>query len=1017
MSSPASDTVAAEDSLERLQQVVLQAAKLLPAQGPISAFAFLNPLEALEEMPFERGLLHGARLFGCQPFLPKIRYWEYLTHGRITLADLRQVLREDLGGYADEQVAQLASRREIRMAMLEHPLHTGAPEELRWFVAQTSALLRLRPEASAGVREQLVNEARQLLMRSSSGEGAAHQLLAGILPENASRYESWTDTQWEEATLQALWRVCHDGVARAAPAPVISSHLFLIRHRDLLVRVTGDDSDALAGEVLIRFCAAFADQGFSDWKLPAREAGFWRAFCELYRAGSGPPDRWRAGLPAEIARIEREQLSPAEVIRESLQALGVPPQEWDEYIPAALLAWRGWAGMLWQMESRRDRVALGAPAGTLLEFLAVQLLLERLALAWVAGAELGETDLRRLRQRLLGQLSDETPTRDLQNALSVFQLAQILGWSPRTLLELPAPAWTQLVAEIEDFSPLDRRRIFHLAFERRLRTQLLTAVSKAAERPVRRVAQPRFQAVFCIDAREESFRRHLEEFAPDVETFSAPGFYCVPMYYRGVADAHFQALCPVVVIPKHWVVEEVVYTLESSNRMRARTRRALGQASRQMHRGSRGLAGAALLTAGFGVLASAPLVARVLFPQLTAKLSRLFGSLVAPPPVTRLRLERSVDPPGPEGDQLGFSVEEMANIAERVIRDIGLTSNFARVIFLFGHGSSAMNNPHKSAYDCGACSGSAGGPNARALALMLNDPRVRSLLAARGLTIPANTIFIGGQHNTARDDFSFFDLDLLPAARRTDFEAALEILAEVGKRNSQERCRRFYSVPLDVTPAEAKLLSEERTEDLAQTRPEYGNASNCLCFVGRRERVRGLFLDRRSFMHSYDPLQDDADHSILARILAPVTPVCSGINLTYFFSAIDPVGWGAGTKLPHNVASLLGVMDGYLSDLRSGLPQQGAEIHEPVRLLFVVETTPQAMLSIMDRNPIIGRILKNGWSQLAVLDPHSARIQVYRDGAFEPFDPPPDPVPHAATSYDWFRGWREHLAFATVGES
>ncbi len=77
--------------------------------------------------------------------------------------------------------------------------------------------------------------------------------------------------------------------------------------------------------------------------------------------------------------------------------------------------------------------------------------------------------------------------------------------------------------------------------------------------------------------------------------------------------------------------------------------------------------------------------------------------------------------------------------------------------------------------------------------------------------------------------------------------------------------------------------------------------------------------------------------------MAAVVPVCAGISLEYYFSFVDNDRYGCGTKLPHNVTSLVGVMDGHASDLRTGLPWQMVEIHEPVRILFVVETTPERM--------------------------------------------------------------------------
>ena len=166
---------------------------------------------------------------------------------------------------------------------------------------------------------------------------------------------------------------------------------------------------------------------------------------------------------------------------------------------------------------------------------------------------------------------------------------------------------------------------------------------------------------------------------------------------------------------------------------------------------------------------------------------------------------------------------------------------------------------------------------------------------------------------------------------------------------------------------------------------------------------------------SYDPTQDDAECSILTRILQAVFPVCAGINLEYYFSHVDNAGFGAGTKLPHNIAALLGVMDGAASDLRTGLPWQMVEIHEPVRSLFIIETTPEAMLADHGPERGIGRICRNGWVQLAVLHPETRALSVFQDGAFRPYGPQASVLPKAASSVDWYRGWRDHLEFAEIG--
>ncbi|NBY01633.1 MAG: DUF2309 family protein, partial [Planctomycetes bacterium] len=121
--------------------------------------------------------------------------------------------------------------------------------------------------------------------------------------------------------------------------------------------------------------------------------------------------------------------------------------------------------------------------------------------------------------------------------------------------------------------------------------------------------------------------------------------------------------------------------------------------------------------------AAIPLAMTVLFPRLTAKIRRYLTPFLRKKVETKLKLERFTEKAGPTGNQVGFSLQEMATMAERFLRDTGLTRNFCRLVFIFGHGSTSINNPHQSAYDCGACGGSPGGANARALAQILNDKR------------------------------------------------------------------------------------------------------------------------------------------------------------------------------------------------------------------------------------------------------------------------------------------------------
>lgn len=991
-SAVSSEPVAYEDDASNVVAWLEHAAHLLPSQGPISVFVHHNTLHAFEQLPFDQAVQTAADLYDCHPYLPEQDYRTALRHGRITAQDLEAELFDVLGDRGDQLIGRLGTRHELWLSMLGHPLREGAEAEIHWFVEETEALYRFRDEASAADKQRSIDDTRRWLVRDYRDEAKVspelHLRIDRLIDQfgGPGSIGDWDDARWEAFTLHLLWLACEESTA-AAPCEHAAAN-----------GVGWEAADALVDPVMIRLCAAYLDQGYAPWTLPNRDQGLLAAFLSLH-AETRPAESWLRRLPQRVREIQQQQPAAAELIWSLLDELHAPVERREAFLQHELLRLPGWTGTLWQMETNAEWAPWPAPAGSLVELMAVRLLL----LTFAAKAADGETPAQ--------SASERRSRQDRANlAFVLFQVAEIRGWSGPDLLQLAPEELSMLLAEIRAFPSRVRRRVYHQAYERHYRNAALGALSAAAARTSPPAAAPAYQIVCCIDDREESFRRHLEEIDPDCETFGYAGFFGVAMYYKGLGEAHFRPLCPVNVKPVHYIVEEPVYTEADASRRRAAARRRLGRAAHGLTLGSRSMIGG--LVAGLlGAVATLPMVLRVVAPRLAEGLLRGAGRLVRDQR-TRLHLETIADTDGDRKD--GYTVDEMAAIVEGLLRTTGLPGCWSPLVIICGHGSSSVNNPHAAAYDCGACGGGRGGPNARAFARMANDPRVRALLAERGFPIPPTTVFIGAYHNTCDDSVAYYDLDALQSEADAALTRAREAIEEARRRDAHERARRFESAALNLSLDRALRHVEGRAADLSQVRSECGHATNALCLVGRRAWSRGLFLDRRAFLTSYDPLLDDDDYSVLAKLLAAVIPVCAGINLEYYFSRIDNAGYGCGTKLPHNLTSLLGVMDGAGSDLRTGLPWQMVEIHEPLRILFVIETTPQAIAKIAADNPAIDRLLAGDWVQLAIIDPADASLQLFRGGKFEPLPTTNDTLPTVASSYAWYRGQRDHLDFALI---
>ena len=955
--------------------VIDRLAHLLPAQGPISIFIHHNTLHAFEDLRFEEAVEQAGERLGREPFLSESRYREKLASGRILARDVEALLIEQLGPGADDEVAGTGPRLDLWRAVVLHGFPEAIGQELSWILEETDALSRFRTDVPASARS-----------------------LSGALSELEDRAAE------ERRAVHRLWNACVDAVSRAGESPFPATDT-LIRHRDWLQALHGLDTDAWIHPPLIRFLAGYLDQGLAHWEMPGRHRGIHGCFLEIYSSTlAAQCGHWARTLPALVAADRAAGWRAASSIENSLAQLGVADEEYESYLSAELLALRGWAGIVRQIEERPDRVPARDLTVTLRGYLAVRLLFERAALDQAARQLSFAGPLSQLRPWLRQQLRPPAPKSALERAWPLFHVAQLRGldasiveqWTPRHVAEVER--------ELEELDGVRRRRILHQAFERAVRHRLYDALLQHEPREL--PERPAFQAIFCLDEREESFRRHLEEVESACETFGTAGFFNVAMYHQGVSDAHPRPLCPVAIRPDHYVAEIEPNGGGLSGRSRRLQRRAAGFLGYNVHLGSRLPVRGAVLMAAVGWMALVPLVLRVVFPWFSSRWRRVRQTSIAPSQ-TRLELDRSDTEP-PIGKHSGFTIREMADIVRRVLEDTGIRDRLSSLVLVIGHGSISLNNPHESAHDCGACGGGRGGPNARAFSQMANDARVRRLLAAEGLTIDATTWFVGAQRNTCDNSVTFFDLDLLLPECRQLFDRARGAIEATRRREAHERCRRFDAVPRWYPPLASLAHVEGRAADLAQPRPEYGHATNAFCIIGRRQRTRGLFLDRRAFLVSYDPSRDD-DGAILARIMAAVVPVVAGISLEYYFSYVDPTGYGSGTKLPHNVTSLLGVMDGAQSDLRTGLPWQMVEIHEPTRLAIVVVSPRDRLSRVVEGNAGIERLVRNRWVWLACLEPDSGALWELRSSGFVAHTSKQPLAVVVGESASWYQGKRGFL--------
>lgn len=702
---------------------------------------------------------------------------------------------------------------------------------------------------------------------------------------------------------------------------------------DLLDKVEGGLWTRFVVERISMHCAAYFDIGQAVIPMPYRHQSLFAAWRETATIDQSPALMGLRGLRAAIAEVPH---APRDAIAWAVEKLDIPAEATERYLHAALLSVGGWAA--WTRYLKWQAELSGQTDASIVDLLAIRLVWDVL-------------------------LFQEKGSAALQ-----------ARWREMLAASMRAPsAKRRAAAEVD--------RILLSAMEIGFQNSVLAAL-KEAQRPQPLPTRPAVQAAFCIDVRSEIFRRSLEIVAPSIQTIGFAGFFGIFIEVVPLGADCGHSHVPILFTPSYCLQEQGG---DETDQLRQQRRARLKWA--KVWKGFKFSASSC-----FSFVESAGLTYA---PKL---LSDSMGwSRPVPDPKTQgigrkraLALSPSLLPKTSDAccshhGATGIPQDQRVENAERILRAMGLTGPFARLVLLVGHGSSSVNNPHATSLDCGACAGQTGEASAKVVAALFNDKQVRVELARRGILIPEDTWFLAALHDTTTDIVQVFDAHAVPHDLAPDLANLERALEQAGDLT---RMQRASSMGIDaMTDRDVAQHVQARSRDWSQVRPEWALANNAAFIAAPRFRTRGADLGGRAFLHDY-VWKNDADFKVLELIMTAPMVVANWINMQYYGSVVDNSRFGSGNKVLHNVVGgAIGVLEGNGGDLRVGLPLQSLHdgsrwMHEPLRLSVYLEAPAEAIDNIIARHEMIRQLVDNKWLHIFRIDENAEVIRrlVTEDG-------------------------------------
>lgn len=684
---------------------------------------------------------------------------------------------------------------------------------------------------------------------------------------------------------------------------------------DIATQVTNKDWSRFATSRISVWAASYFDNGQAMWSAANSKEGLfaaWKAEAMIDRT----PEL--TGLKGFRQHIKALPDHPIEATQMALDKLGIPEEGIPLYLHRILRLVGGWSAYAARLDW--DSELYGGKDGKAIEFLAV-------ITCWEAC--------------LLDSLDHPVLNSRWKEAREILSLVNV------------QKALNQELAQ---------KLILQEAFDLSAQREIVRKFQDTKAPQDTKNEQAKAQAVFCIDVRSEVYRRNLELVDGQIETLGFAGFFAFPIKYVPIAHEDGEAQCPVLLKTGPTVMEQMT---DKKEHQLVLNKRILHRQVQQVWKSFKS-----------GAVSCFSFVSPMGLSYLPKLFTDSFGLTRPVPHPEKVGIDHadankksiSLEADSINGETVGIPLEQQIQMAQNALKAMSLDDDFGKFVLIVGHGSTMVNNPHATGYECGACGGHSGEANARVVAAVLNNRDVRVGLQKVNVFIPVNTIFLACLHDTTTDQMSIFNTYDVPTERNAELEELKQSLALAGHAARTERSLKL--VTDNHVNADKEMIT--RSKDWSQIRPEWGLAGCSAFVVAPRERTKSIDFVGSSFLHSYD-WKKDHDFSILELIMTAPMVVTSWISLQYYGSTVDNKNFGSGNKTLHNVTAGLGVLEGYSGDLRVGLPLQsihdGVDYqHEPLRLNVIIEAPIEAMNRILEKHKTVRNLCDNGWLYLLALD-------------------------------------------------